>query len=375
MRPRSRRITFAVAGILTAVSATSGFADEAVSPKSKLTAIPAKTLVYKAQPRRVLTIYYPDGWKPSDKRSALVIFRCNIPVQREHFRRLGMVIVKPQTAPVNSGQLPKLSLKKIATLPRPRHQVEDTKSAIRFLRENAATLGIDSKKIVATGTSGGGDLALQASINRSFEDENDNQSISPRPDALVLYCPAFDGIDIWFVKTETLLQRTKEDSPAFVPHLNLFTRNTPEGYSVPLDHRAELIKQAVTIGTREGIDNEEIAKFQKVLELFNARDWQLLHPVADALRMSASRILPKDALPPTLIMHGDRDHLLKYQRAFVAHARAAGKRFELKIFEGAGHSFMMQPAFEKSSTQEAEQFLKQHGFLPGVGAADVNVPE
>ena len=73
----------------------------------------------------------------------------------------------------------------------------------------------------------------------------------------------------------------------------------------------ELIKQAVTLGKREGIADEEIARFQKVLELFNARDWQLLHPVADALKMSASRILPKGPLPPTLIMHGDRDHLLK----------------------------------------------------------------
>jgi dienelactone hydrolase len=97
-----------------------------------------------------------------------------------------MVIVKPQTAPLNSGQLPKLSLETIASLPRPRHQVEDTKSAIRFLRANAATFGIDSRKIVATGTSGGGDLALQASINRSFEDPNNDQSMSPRPDALIL---------------------------------------------------------------------------------------------------------------------------------------------------------------------------------------------
>ncbi|MGZ0174034.1 MAG: alpha/beta hydrolase [Planctomycetales bacterium] len=373
---RGRRpITAVFVGVLTVVAASSAFGDEGTPRTSEPTAIPTKTLVYKVKPHRTLTVYYPDGWKPSDKRSTLVILRCNIPVQREHFRRLGMVIVKPQTAPVNSGQLPKLSLQKIASLPRPRHQVEDTKSAVRFLRANAATLGIDSKKIVATGTSGGGDLALQASINRSFEDANDDLSISPRPDALVLFCPAFDGIDIWFVKTETLLQRTKEDAPAFVAHMKKFARSTPEGYSVPLDHRVELIKQAATLGKREGIDDEEIARFQKVLELFNVRDWQLLHPVADALKMSASRILPKGPLPPTLIMHGDRDHLLKYQQAFVAHAREAGQQFELKVFKGAGHSFMMQPVFEKPSTQEAEQFLRQHGYLPNVGVDAVDSPE
>lgn len=370
MRNLRRPLQSAVVGLLIIILTTSAFGaeDAPAVPVPTVT----KKLVFKEKPRRTLTVYYPDGWKPSDKRSALVIFRCNIPEQREHFRRLGMVIVKPQTAPVNSGQLPKLSLEKIASLPRPRHQVEDTKSSIRFLRANAANLGIDPEKIVATGTSGGGDLALQASINRSFEDATDDLSISPKPDALLLYCPAFDGIDIWFVKTETLLSKTKEEAPAFVSHLVEFARSTPEGYSVPLDHRVELVKQAETIGKREGIAEEEIARFQKVLELFNVRDWQLLHPVSDALKMSASRILSKEPLPPTLIMHGDRDHLLEYQQAFVAHAREAGQQFELKMFEGAGHSFMMQPFFEKPSTQLAEQFLRKHGYLPNAGAAPVD---
>ena len=311
MTRRRRPVRSIVADLVTLIATTSAFGDRDTLGTSEPAAIPTKTMAYKAKPRRTLTVYYPDVWRRSDKRSALVIFRCNIPVQREHFRRRGMVVVKAQTAPVNSGQLPKQSLEKIASLPRPRQQVEDTKSTIRFLRANAATLGIDSKKIVATGTSGSGDLALQASINRSFEDANDDQSISPRPDALVLYCSAFDGIDIWFVKSETLLARTIAEAPAFVTHLKDFARSTPDRYSVPLDHRAELIKQAVTLGKCEGIAAEEIARFQKVLELFNERDWQLLHPVADALKMSASRILPKEPLPPTLIMHGDRDHLLK----------------------------------------------------------------
>jgi acetyl esterase/lipase len=143
---------------------------------------------------------------------------------------------------------------------------------------------------------------------------------------------------------------------------------------VPLDHRVELIKQAATLGKRAGIDDGEIKRFQKVLELFNARDWQLLHPVTDALKMSASRILPEEPLPPTLIMHGDRDHLLKYQLAFVAHARKAGQQFELKVFKGAGHSFMMQPVFEKPSTQEAERFLKQYGYLPIADTITVDSP-
>lgn len=368
MKSQQFSVMVIIAAALAAMPARTAGADEA-APEAQSTQPATKTFIYKSKPQRKLTVDYPNDWKPTDRRPVLVIFRCRIPAQREHFRRLGMVVVKPQLAPVNSGQLPKLSLDEIATLPRPRNQVEDSKSVIRYLRGHAKSLGIDPQRIVATGTSGGGDLALQSCINRSFEDSNDDPSISHRPDALVLYCPAFDGIDIWFVKTEDLLARTKQDAPSFAAHLNKFARHTPEGYSVPLDHRSSLITLAMTLGRREGIDAAEIARFQKVLELFNARDWQLLHPVADALKMSASRILPKERLPPTLILLGDRDHLAEYQRAFVQRARDADRPFELKVYKGGGHSFMTQPAFERTSTQDVESFLRRTGFLPAIADA------
>ena len=97
-------------------------------------------------------------------------------------------------------------------MPKPRNQVEDTKSAIRFIRQHAGKLGVAPERIVATGTSGGGDRALQSYLNRAFEDPQDDKSVSHRPNALVLYCPAFDGIDICYVKSETLLERTKRDA-------------------------------------------------------------------------------------------------------------------------------------------------------------------
>lgn len=360
---RGKMIGFAFCvALLAPPGSESVVGDDKASSQSA--SVVTKTFVYKPKPKRTMTVFYPDGWKASDRRSALVIFRCQIPFQREYFRRLGMVIIKPQLAPVNSGQLPKMSLDEIRSLPRPRHQVEDTKSAIRYLRTHAESLGIDPRRIVATGTSGGGDLALQSCINESFEDSNDDRSVPHGPNGLVLYCPAFDGIDIWFVRTEELLRRTRDEAAAFLPHLNRFTRHTPEGYSVPLDHRANLVKLAEQLGREEGIDAEQIARFQKVLQLFNERDWQLLHPVDDALKMSASRILPKEPLPPTLILLGDRDHLTQYQNAFITKARKAGQQFDLKLYQGGGHSFMTQPAFEEPSTRDVESFLVEYGFLP-----------
>ncbi|MDF1746506.1 MAG: alpha/beta hydrolase [Gimesia sp.] len=349
---------------ITGPGISAGFAFDEVKQNAQPALVKTASMVYKQQPRRSLTVYYPDNWKASDKRSALVIFRCRIPEQREHFRKLGMVIIKPQLAGVNSGKLPGLSLKEINQLPKPREQVEDTKSVIRYIRNNAAQLGVDPKRIVATGTSGGGDLALQAAINTSFEDRNDDHRVSPRPNALVLYCPAFDGIDIWFVKMEVFLNETKARAPAFLPFLLKFIKNKTDEYAMPVDHRANLIQLAAKLGKEQNIDASETKNFQEILKLFNQRDWQLLHPARDALKMSASRILTKEPLPPTLIMFGDRDHLYKHQRAFVNKAKAQGQKFELKIFKGAGHSFMMQPAFMGPSTSEAETFLRKQGFLP-----------
>ena len=326
-------------------------------------------MIYKQEPRRKLTVFYPDDWKSGDRRPALIILRCHIPVQREHFRKLGMVVIEPQLADVNHGRLPGSSLEEIATMPRPRHQVEDAKSAIRFIRANAEKLGVDIRKIVATGTSGGGDLALQTHLNSAFADPQDDLKISPRPDALVLYCPAFDGIDIWFVKSAAIIERAKVEAPSFLPLLDQFVINPNDEYATPLNHRTELIKLAESLGNQKGIAETEIRNFQSILELFNKSDWQLLHPVKDALRMSASRILTEEPLPPTLIMFGDRDHLYKHQIAFVNVAKERGQTFDLRIFEGGGHSFMMQPLFLEPSNHEVEKFLQTWKFLPVTGSA------
>ena len=133
---------------------------------------------------------------------------------------------------------------------------------------------------------------------------------------------------------------------------------------MPLDHRAALIERAVSLGKAKGISDDEIKSFQEILMLFNERDWQLLHPVEDALKMSASRILTKDPLPPTLILFGDRDHLYAHQTAFVEKAESLGQKFEMKIYKGGGHSFMMQPAFQEPSTRDVEQFLRKLDCFP-----------
>eukprot|EP00913_Durusdinium_trenchii_P005691 g5309.t1 len=244
--------------VLMAVLLPAAVLPAAAAAPAKKKAVKTGRLIYKNEPRRSLTVYYPDDWKPTDKRPALVIFRCRIPEQRAHFRKLGMVIIKPQLANVNSGKLPGMSLKEIAALPKPRHQVEDTKSAMRFIRKNASRLGIDPDRIVATGTSGGGDLALQAYLNRSFEDARDDRTVSPRPDALVLYCPAFDGINIWFVKTAPLIGDTKKDAPSFADETVTYVFVDREAQAANLEQHAQPVAAGSRFGDYELL--EEIAR-------------------------------------------------------------------------------------------------------------------
>ncbi len=68
--------------------------------------------------------------------------------------------------------------------------VSDAKSAIRWIRENASELGVDGNRIAAGGGSAGGHLAAACATLPKFDDENENKSISSKPNALVLFNPA-----------------------------------------------------------------------------------------------------------------------------------------------------------------------------------------
>jgi acetyl esterase len=75
----------------------------------------------------------------------------------------------------------------------PFDSVADAKSAIRWLRRNATTYGIDPRRLVAAGASAGAHIAIAAAIFKGkFDDRGDDLSISARPDAVVLFAPVLD---------------------------------------------------------------------------------------------------------------------------------------------------------------------------------------
>jgi acetyl esterase/lipase len=64
--------------------------------------------------------------------------------------------------------------------------IMDARSAMRWVRANAAKFHIDPDKIVAAGQSAGGHLALSTSMIDEYNEKTDDSGISCRPDAILL---------------------------------------------------------------------------------------------------------------------------------------------------------------------------------------------
>jgi len=92
--------------------------------------------------------------------------------------------------------------------------VADGKSAIRWVRAEAARLGVDPNKIVAGGGSAGGHVAACTAIIEGLEEKNEDMKISSKPNALVLFNPAVDIVSLKHRRVaERFKKRRKELSP------------------------------------------------------------------------------------------------------------------------------------------------------------------
>ena len=100
--------------------------------------------------------------------------------------------------------------------------VEDAKSAVRYLRQHAALLGIDPDRLVAAGGSAGGHLAAAAAVLPGLNSPTDNVSISTVPQALVLYNPVIDSGPEGYG-----YERIGERYPEFSPMHNLEKGSPP----------------------------------------------------------------------------------------------------------------------------------------------------
>lgn len=74
----------------------------------------------------------------------------------------------------------------------PFDSLADAKSAIRWIREHSSDLDINPNKIIVSGGSAGGHLAVSTAIIEGNNEMTDNLNISATPNALVLFNPVLD---------------------------------------------------------------------------------------------------------------------------------------------------------------------------------------
>ena len=103
--------------------------------------------------------------------------------------------------------------------------VEDGKSAIRWVRQNAERLGVNPDKIIAGGGSAGGHVAATTGICDGLEGPDEDLSVSSKSAALLLFNPVYDNgpdgyghdrVTEWFPAISPAHNITKGDPPTIV---------------------------------------------------------------------------------------------------------------------------------------------------------------
>lgn len=149
---------------------------------------PSKTFVYKKtkQAELAIVVHFPSGWKASDRRAAIVFFfgggwtngkLSQFEPQATALAARGLVTARADyRVKSRHGVSPDVC-------------VEDAKSAVRWLRQNASMLGIDPNRIIAAGGSAGGHIAACTALTDGLEAPGEDLRISSRPNAMILFNP------------------------------------------------------------------------------------------------------------------------------------------------------------------------------------------
>jgi acetyl esterase len=116
----------------------------------------------------------------------------------------------------------RLSIREDGTVPHPDitpvECVKDARSALRWIRANAAGFNIDPDQIVAAGQSAGGQMALSTALIHSVNEESDNLEISPVPNAILLFSSNVNTMEAW---ADMLMGDRREEIWSISPHHNL----------------------------------------------------------------------------------------------------------------------------------------------------------
>ena len=174
--------------------------------------MPEKKVVYKTidNTELALHVFNPKGHKLTDKRPAIVFFfgggwmggnPKQFYQQAKSFAALGFVAMSAEYRVIGKHKTT------------PFECVQDGKSAVRWIRQHAAELGVDPDRIVAAGGSAGGHVAACIGVIQGHEEEGENTNISAMPNAMILYNPVVDTTEKGYGMNEVGEQRKTEISP------------------------------------------------------------------------------------------------------------------------------------------------------------------
>ena len=79
----------------------------------------------------------------------------------------------------------------------PIEAVMDARSAMRWVRENAAKFHLDKNKIVVAGQSAGGQLALSTAMIDEYNEKTDDPAVSSSPNAILLFSSCVNTVEGW----------------------------------------------------------------------------------------------------------------------------------------------------------------------------------
>jgi len=96
--------------------------------------------------------------------------------------------------------------------------VKDARSAVRWLKAHADTWHVDPEKVIVSGQSAGGQLALSTALIDHVNEETDNLEIDPMPRALLLYASNLNTMEAW---ADYLLGERRDEIWSISPYHNL----------------------------------------------------------------------------------------------------------------------------------------------------------
>jgi dienelactone hydrolase len=164
---------------------------------------PGKEFTYKlsgGKPRK-LEVYFPDGWDAAkSKVPGVILFHGGSwkGGTLDQFRYACKYLASRGLVAATANYR-MLTADEVKALPagesNKRTCVTDAKSAIRWMKQHAAELGIDPQRLITGGGSAGGHVAILATTNPGLNDPADPKEFDTRVAAYLLFNPALKDSD------------------------------------------------------------------------------------------------------------------------------------------------------------------------------------